>query len=302
MGLPGPDGSDGLPGAPGGDGATWLTGPGIPVDTIGADTDLFLDTLSGDVYRKESGIWVFTANIEGPVGPTGPSGPQGPSTGPAGGDLEGFYPNPTIKDTKVVKSLRGLEGSITLSEGHGINITSSGQTITIENKGLPVVRTWPFNIYDLGPIQLGSGGLGYISGADLDVDTPVYLFNHLTVGNTITSGVTTIPDFRERDFGLIDMELYWVTSKDGGNVRWRVTYSARTVGNLLNNDDEIMVTTPVDKTGADRIYKTLITLDDGLSTSDQILVFTLTRQSSLDTNSGNVGLLGIRFSYVPEGN
>jgi len=73
VGAPGPQGSDGPAGPPGPqgiNGATWLSGSGAPAASDGATNDLYLDNDLGDVYIKNAGGWVLSANIKGPVGPT----------------------------------------------------------------------------------------------------------------------------------------------------------------------------------------------------------------------------------------
>ncbi len=53
----------------GADGATWSTGTTAPSDTFGKDGDLYLDTLTSDVYQKANGTWGSpVCNIKGAAG------------------------------------------------------------------------------------------------------------------------------------------------------------------------------------------------------------------------------------------
>jgi hypothetical protein len=54
----GPQGQPGSNGTNGTNGATWFTGAGVPSNALGVDDDLYLNTTSGDIYKKAGGSWV----------------------------------------------------------------------------------------------------------------------------------------------------------------------------------------------------------------------------------------------------
>lgn len=81
-GAIGPQGPQGVPGT---DGKTWHTAPEDPsvtYPTLGVDGDMYFQT-NGYVWMKQGGVWVSTANLNGPTGPAGPKGDPG-EAGPQG--------------------------------------------------------------------------------------------------------------------------------------------------------------------------------------------------------------------------
>ena len=64
----------------------FLHGADDPSADLGRDGDVYLNTTSGDLFRKENGAWALLMNLVGPEGPEGPQGDQGPQgeQGPPG--------------------------------------------------------------------------------------------------------------------------------------------------------------------------------------------------------------------------
>ena len=76
----------GMGGGSGEAGSIWFTGEGAPASGLGAETDLYLNTLNGQYYQKGTTVWVLKGTLAGPTGAAGAQGVAGPKgdTGAAG--------------------------------------------------------------------------------------------------------------------------------------------------------------------------------------------------------------------------
>lgn len=61
-------------GGGGGSASVWHNGATNPSEDTGDDGDYYLNTVSGDVYEKKSGVWENVGNIKGPQGSKGEPG------------------------------------------------------------------------------------------------------------------------------------------------------------------------------------------------------------------------------------
>lgn len=89
IGPSGPQGTIGPAGANGANGSKWLVEPRAPTTSDGFLNDLFFDTTTEDVYRKETTGWILKSNIKGDQGIQGIQGTTG-ATGARG--TNAIYP------------------------------------------------------------------------------------------------------------------------------------------------------------------------------------------------------------------
>lgn len=162
-GTNGTNGTNGIDGDDGLDGATWLTGAGVPLGTLGKETDLYLDTATSDVYRKSSVAWALLTNIKGQKGDPGTNGTNGTNGAAGAAGTNG------AAGSNGVDGATWLTGTGAPSDANGKNTdlylnTTNGD---VYKRG---VASWGSPIANLtGPAGAdgsgGGGGTSWSSGA-----------------------------------------------------------------------------------------------------------------------------------------
>ena len=98
QGPVGPQGPAGENGENGEDGSIIHHGEGKPVDTLGKDSDIYIDSKTGDLYQKENGSWTLVMNIKGEDGQDGEDGKDG-HNGSSGSDGATAWSNTILPTT-----------------------------------------------------------------------------------------------------------------------------------------------------------------------------------------------------------
>jgi len=106
LGATGPQGATGAPGS------VWYTGSGVPASGLGVVNDFYLDSATGDYYKKTgASTWTLQGNIRGPQGNTGNTGAQGPqgntgAQGPQG--IQGVPGNTGATGSQGPQGVQGI--------------------------------------------------------------------------------------------------------------------------------------------------------------------------------------------------
>ena len=116
--LNGNDGVDGNRGLDGRNGSELLSGNVAPTPNDGKNGDTYIDTNTGDVYKKNNGAWNKTGNIRGPQGAKGDSPEVTAKPGTDGHSTDITITTPG-KDPVTVNVKNGKDGKSLIAKKEG---------------------------------------------------------------------------------------------------------------------------------------------------------------------------------------
>ena len=116
--LDGNDGVDGNRGLDGRNGSELLSGNVAPTPNDGKNGDTYIDTNTGDVYKKNNGAWNKTGNIRGPQGAKGDSPEVTAKPGTDGHSTDITITTPG-KDPVTVNVKNGKDGKSLIAKKEG---------------------------------------------------------------------------------------------------------------------------------------------------------------------------------------
>ena len=116
--LNGNDGVDGNRGRDGRNGSELLSGNVAPTPNDGKNGDTYIDTNTGDVYKKNNGTWNKTGNIRGPQGAKGDSPEVTAKPGTDGNSTDITITTPG-KDPITVNVKNGKDGKSLVAKKEG---------------------------------------------------------------------------------------------------------------------------------------------------------------------------------------
>ena len=199
QGPVGPQGPAGENGENGEDGSLILHGEGKPADSLGKDTDVYIDSKTGDLYQKDNGTWTLVMNIKGEDGEDGEDGRPG-LNGSQGSQGETAYSNTILPSEGgyVIPSVGSATSgsSITFyihtNEGYSFESLelndSKVTTLTYDEDGVGSYETtMPTNgfVVKANFVSVGTGG-------DTQLDTSYFKDEYIYTGATLDAAGNVI--------------------------------------------------------------------------------------------------------------
>ena len=274
----------------GDDGSSFLSGTGIPDVSTGANGDSYLDNTTGNIYTKNSGIWVDTGDSL--IGPTGPIGPIGPSGGVDGVDgvdgsdgidgLDGVTgptgPTGANGPTGPSGGVDGADGATGPTGADGADGATGPVTTGMFNySGQPILDTQVDVLYgDTGQSAIYTMSFGGDIAAVKAIATPI-------LGVNATQALKLTYFRVNRNTTLKNIKTSVVVELD-------VDINAIPQQSALGDDQNVITF----ETGVKVLNNPPLSIDDLLTTdgNPDTFDFDLSTSSTYNPYNGNVGVIG----------